>query len=465
MAVESPLIYERLRAAVTGDAAAIRCRIDLQPAGGPDDKVFPPTYAGGVYAFEKRRVGDREVSVVLLDSVQSQANRLELALQQAYDEGTLRFPLLLVDFSAAGIEGVQRITTLEAPHRIADAIFRDSEFKTTLFRDSDMGKRFAAARVENATAMFELCPTALIFGVWDSTGAAGGLGNKFARALVSEIVGYDVVPGVRTSSRIDPLAIEKCKIYEHNDSTEQNKLWTVNEEEALKDKDGKPAPFKRKSTGKGKAGKPSEINHGNVTPDIVRYAERVNAPDPLKPSDISINYALRSEDGDISTHSEVKKSDRTIRSGDIAVGGVTLSRAVQTTVLSLPALRRLRFPDEKGKQTAARNDAARTVLAALSLAAITYQRKAGYFLRSRCDLVPFADEVPFEIVTSATNVGKCLVNAELACKLFEQAVDEAKKNGMNWPAEEPIRLKPKNAFVQLVKRSRELAALEEEEDD
>src|SRR5262249_12346742 len=103
-----------------------------------------------------------------------------------------------------------RVTALEAPHRIADAILRDSLLGKTPFRESAPGKRFAEARVENATGMFEVCPTALLFGVWDSTGAAGGLGNKFARALVSEIVGIHAVPGVRTSSRVDPLGIEKC---------------------------------------------------------------------------------------------------------------------------------------------------------------------------------------------------------------------------------------------------------------
>lgn len=45
-----------LRQAVAGTAAAFRCRRTLQPAGGPGDKVFPPTYAGAVYAVEERRI-------------------------------------------------------------------------------------------------------------------------------------------------------------------------------------------------------------------------------------------------------------------------------------------------------------------------------------------------------------------------------------------------------------------------
>ena len=49
------LTYEVLRKA-TESAAAFRCRRKLQPAGGEGDKVFPPTYAGAVYAVEQRRV-------------------------------------------------------------------------------------------------------------------------------------------------------------------------------------------------------------------------------------------------------------------------------------------------------------------------------------------------------------------------------------------------------------------------
>ena len=81
-----------LRTAVEGSACALRCRTRLQPAGGEGDKVFPPTYAGAVYAREQRRVPgcDEPVQCVLLDSVQSQANRMEEALQAAVDEKRLR---------------------------------------------------------------------------------------------------------------------------------------------------------------------------------------------------------------------------------------------------------------------------------------------------------------------------------------------------------------------------------------
>ncbi|HFA59192.1 MAG TPA: type I-U CRISPR-associated protein Cas7, partial [Rhodospirillales bacterium] len=73
-----------LRDAVREDAAVRRIR-HLAPAGGPGDKVFPPTYpdnGGPTHVFEERMFGGERKSCVLLDSVQSQANRMELALRE-----------------------------------------------------------------------------------------------------------------------------------------------------------------------------------------------------------------------------------------------------------------------------------------------------------------------------------------------------------------------------------------------
>src|SRR5437763_1536024 len=134
-----PLSLEVLQSAVSGTAAAFRCITQYQPACGPGEKVFPPTYAGSKYAMEQRRINGEAVPCVLLDSVQSQANRMEEALLQAYEAKRLHFPLMVVDFACtedgsrqddAAIAQIGRITTLDAPHRIADAIFRDSVLST-----------------------------------------------------------------------------------------------------------------------------------------------------------------------------------------------------------------------------------------------------------------------------------------------------------------------------------------------
>ena len=136
-----PLDLDSLKKAVIENAAAFRCRRRLQPAGGEGDKVFPPTFAGAVYAVEQRRVLGNDgkvlaqpVTCVVLDTVQSQANRMEQALQEALDQKRLTIPVLKVDFSkwspvgseeeAKGlIDAVGTITSLQVPHRLADAIF------------------------------------------------------------------------------------------------------------------------------------------------------------------------------------------------------------------------------------------------------------------------------------------------------------------------------------------------------
>src|SRR5579885_371426 len=199
------LNLEELKKFVSGDTVAIRGTATLEPAGGPGDKVFPPTHAveennkkpGAKYAFEKRRINGQEVECVLIDSVQSQANRMEEALEALWAEKKIALPVISVDFSKVAPE-VGRVTSLTAPHRIADALLRDSLLNGQLFRLSDIGESFTDASAKNASALFRVCPTGLVFGLWDSTGPKGGLGAKFQRALVSEIIGINAAPGSRS---------------------------------------------------------------------------------------------------------------------------------------------------------------------------------------------------------------------------------------------------------------------------
>lgn len=406
---------DELAALVRGAGAAIRVRQALQPAGGKGDKVFPPTYSTGErtlkYAVEKRRIDGGEVDAVLLDSVASQANRIEEALFAAWESGALDFPVIGVDFSAdAELADVGAVTTLHAPHRIADAILRDATNLdgTTLFRDTPQGRAFTDATTKNATAVYALCPTALILGVWDSTGPKGGLGAKFQRALTSEIVAIGAVSGVKVGSRIDPLGIQANVPVYHRKDDERD--WTIDEVDAKIDK-GKPVPFSRKGAeGKGKA---SAVNHSNVAPTIDSFA-----------------------------------------------GGITFDYALQTVVLSLPALRRLRFATGiDGKPLPKRDDAewaARVALASLALAGIVEQRVRGYDLRSRCLLVPDGDLV-LEVVSSTGAVEPRSLDAAAARALVQRASADAKQHGLAWERA-PIRLKPAPKLVALIKRSRAEAA-------
>src|SRR6516164_1954006 len=222
--------FDVLKAAITGNVPAIRAEIPLEPAGGWQDKVFPPTYSGGVYATEKRILDGKEVETVVLDSVQSQANRLEEALQRAFDEERVSLPVM-----AMTVPGYGRITSLDAPHRIADAIFRDALLNGVPFHQSPEGQRFLLANARNATAVFELCPTALLFGYWNSHAGLRTRGAKVARALYSEIVGFGAVYGVQTGGRLDPLGIPRnaAKIYQASNEAE---MWTLEASQAKAEK-------------------------------------------------------------------------------------------------------------------------------------------------------------------------------------------------------------------------------------
>ena len=408
------LTFDQLLDAVAGSAVALRFRMTLQPAGGEGDKVFPPSYAVDgrsehKYAIEERQVGDSDktTTTVLLDSVASQANRAELALLEGWEQNELSFPVPYVDFSEDdGVTDYEKLTVLEAPHRLADAIFRDSLLDGTLFRLSDIGQAITNATPRNATDLFRYSPTSLLFGMWDSTGPKGGLGSKFQRAYVSEIVGFNAAVGKKVGSRIDPLQIEKVapedKVF---NSANPAEVWTHDPDTAEKGKKGNPVHASRGSVS-GEAGHPSKINHGNIPPTI-----------------------------------------------DSQAGGVTLSKAVQTTVISFAALRRLRF---KGFDREAET-AARTAIAALGVAAIAYQHENDFDLRSRCLLLP-AHPPRLELLSRDGSAGEAVeLDSSTASEVLTSAAAHAEAAGIAWETRE-IRLTPAPKLIELIRRSHKLSA-------
>lgn len=390
------LTLKDVKEALSGHAAAFRCVTEYEPVGGQGDKIFPATYEGGKYATEQRLLDGELIDCVLLDSVQSQANRMELALLEACRAKRVRqLPMLIAKFDQETLKKKFTVTSLEAPHRVADAIFRDSLLNGVMFRKSDLGKLLDTADVRNATGIFGICPTALIFGLWDSTGPRGGQGAKFQRALVSEIVAYNAVEGVKTSSRIDPaqIMLGAGPLYVRKQQSDDSPAWTL---------DSKGGAKKL-----GKEGKPSEANHGNVTPGIT-------------------------------------------------TGGFTIGKAVQTTVLSLAALRRLGFPLNGSSEPHAEADAtARTTLATLGLAAATLARGDGD-LRSRCQLFPKAEPI-WELLDAPGKPPKEFsLDSDGAIELLNSSIERLGKKGLPWQGE--IELSPSAELLELVRRSQELAS-------
>ena len=158
------LTSEALRNALDNQAA-FRRRRRLQPIEGSGAKIFPPTYPGMKkddpprHVLERRRINGEDAWCVLVDSVQSQANRLEELLLESARRKSIELPYVSVDFSEAQLEGLSEITSLEAPHRLFDAILRDSELGGSPFMKSDRGKALVAAKPADASAIFELSPS------------------------------------------------------------------------------------------------------------------------------------------------------------------------------------------------------------------------------------------------------------------------------------------------------------------
>jgi CRISPR-associated protein Csb1 len=393
MPAASEQLFSRLHEAVTGAGSALRCTIRLQPAGGPGDKVFPPTYKDDrnrtVYATEERLIDGVLVLCVLLDSVQSQANRLEQALLTAIETEAFPFPLL-----ATEVEGHGRVTVLEAPHRVYDAIVRDSTLDGIPFRQSALGQQLLSARPQRATALYQYCPLVLLLGGWDSHGGDAGRGARIGRALTSEIIGVQTTPGIRPASRHDPLGItiSAGPIYR----APAPELWTLAPDTAIHTQ-GSPQRYED--------GNPSRIGHSSVTPSL-------------------------------------------------ELGGVTLREARQIAVLSLPALRRLRFPDlAPGTAVLARDQAGRVVLAALAVYVLALQVAQGFDLRSRCVLVP-TDSPQVEIVGHiATQCQAFSLDVASARDVLQQALSDAETVGLHWETG-PILLQAQAKLKELVRRSK-----------
>lgn len=309
-------LLQTLRRA-TESASAISLRADLIPAAAtPTDErlfVLPPTYANiGHLVSPERPDGTHEY--VLIDSPQSWANRLE-GLMDEPEAGLPRIEVEVVD---------RTLTLNQLPHRVFDAILRDSELKGEPFRNTALGKALVNARANDATALLECAPATLLFGAWDSFAGAKIGAAKWPAALSGQMIGFDAQLAMKGGMRIDPVgvAVEGFNAFRSASRAEQ---WTADEARAEKDAKGKPIEVR-----------PSEVGHGFIP-------------------------AANEKKGAWVRKIELRSS------------------------LSLTRLRRYHFPVE-GKQSEAADAAARTFLTALALWAMSERVARGLELRAGAEL-------------------------------------------------------------------------------
>jgi CRISPR-associated protein Csb1 len=214
--------------------AALVIREHLVPVEGPDGVVFPATFAaGGDFkgGYNIDQFSNSHGNVCLIDSVGSQANRIEpLFIKPKY---TGLVPQIVIK------AGEKRVNLLEAGHRAGDAIVRCSALQNEL-RDA-----FKAVQRGDTHPLAKIAPTSIVFGAWDSRDTQA----KLPRLIVSTIRAYDVRELTRSAQYIPAVD------YVHE--------GLLAEPEDLRDAEGK-VKGKHPFAQRGYSHHPAPASHGGV---------------------------------------------------------------------------------------------------------------------------------------------------------------------------------------------------------
>ena len=391
----TPLNLSMLRTACDEDATdgAIVLDAVLEPVGGHGTPVNPAIYAGGRYQHDKRwesSDASEPTSVVVIDNVPSQANRLEAALEATADEvGVPRLVLDLTgeDFAHLPPHLPRGLSSLRWPHRNGDAYLRDALLDGKAFSKSSIGRSIIDATADSAGSLVAWFPQALLYGFWQSHLGSDRSQAKHARAWVSEIVGWNPAtggePGELTRTlgvKGDPYNIEDTNRVDFDDADLLGSGWSLVEGEKSGSKGGK------------KAGAISNIGHGQVP-------------------------------------------------ADSGLAPVSFRQITQRATLSFPQLRRVRLGNGYSDEQDA---AARTLIAALGLHAHQSAFGRAFALRSGTDLVVKDDEARLDSTEVAINDSASLV---------EEALEAARAAGApteGWEAE-PIQLTPNKSLTAAIR--------------
>ena len=194
--MDGTITLEALLKGCTDDAFDDGIRIDteLVPLAGPGGPVKPAVYDGGTYQQDRRWAmpNDAEpTAVIVIDNVPSQANRLEDALRRHRE--SISIPELILDLSALPhlpAHLPRQLSSLEFPHRNADAYLRDAQLDGQDFLKTPLGQAIFGATAQACGPLMAWFPQALLYGFWQSHLGKKRSNSKHARAWVSEIVGW-----------------------------------------------------------------------------------------------------------------------------------------------------------------------------------------------------------------------------------------------------------------------------------
>jgi CRISPR-associated protein Csb1 len=191
---------------------ALRLKQELLPVetvNGDEGIIYPPTYADIGYNIDTLSDG---TMVALIDSVGSQANRMEPIFKASVDgdarDGLVpQIEIVIRSEDCGKCETCKKFgdvkqrkpgqecknprrekrSILDLAHRSADAVVQSSPSLV-----KEVSKAFEALRLAgDAGPLCALAPTSLVFGVWDSRGGTGEKRPRLVRAIMRA---WDVEP-------------------------------------------------------------------------------------------------------------------------------------------------------------------------------------------------------------------------------------------------------------------------------
>lgn len=186
---------------------ALTWKQQLEPVEGDGGVFFPPTYADVGYNIDNLSDGTK---VVTIDSVGSQANRVEPIFQKT-EGGDDELAMLVPQIEIEIADG-KRVSILQAGHRLGDAIVRSSELK-------DEARAAFASFLDtgDANGIAKLAPTSLVFGVWDSRDTQA----KLPRIVQSVIRAWDVDTLTRSAQYVPAIDYAALEVFSEEEKTKQ----------------------------------------------------------------------------------------------------------------------------------------------------------------------------------------------------------------------------------------------------
>lgn len=379
--IDLPLL---LSAVTAGGSSALSSVTPLEPAAGPQAVIAPAKYVTArssdhTYVYDTRFIDGEPQRTVLIDSSQSQSNRVEQALDSAIADGHPVLglvPRIRVTYEHAGI--TEQYTDLTLPHRAFDAHIRAGSIDG---EPTTANKAYRAARDANplnASALFSLSPISLVLGSWDASRKSRQ--GRWPSALTGEVI------GVLADQRAD---------------------------------DGK-GPFK-----------------GGARVDPVGMRAQVDGPTLRALADDQRSELSADTYKKLVDAASKLKGDQTTSASALGFGGIppTLSQAggvacrqiTRAHVISFATLRQIRFG------AGARGDAAcRAVLAALAVNGLV-RSDAELYLRAHCHLVESGATVTRIDRRHGQHEDLELPTIEQADDLLAAAIANAKEHaGVDW---------------------------------